>query len=125
RSSKLDTRRDNQRPLPARSGAMNLTQTERLFEPVGQIRGGLFLLAAKDALRFVEECERKGIDILGVEGFRIVGERFQPLQEHSFDLEGHTSDNHNVAKRFIQQRLADEVWFEVVTSDRAEDQSPS
>ena len=97
---------------------MKLTEIEKLFEPVGLIRGGVFLLRDEDALRFIEECERRGVPILGVEGFRVQGQMIQPFQEHSFDLERVNPDSHRIAKDFIADRLHQELWFEVVAADR-------
>ncbi len=98
---------------------MILTELEKRFEPVALIRGSVFLLSAADALRFVEECERKGVDILGVEGFKVFGQKIQPQQEHSFDLDGKRERNHAIAKEFIQRRINSDIWFEVITDDTA------
>ena len=97
---------------------MKLTKMQKRFEDVGLMRGdAIFLLSATDALRFVDECERNGVDILGVEGFKVFGEKIQPCQEHSFDLYGEKSNNHAIARNFIQQRLQSDIWFEVGTSE--------
>ena len=91
---------------------------EKLFEPVALIRGGVFLLKAEDALRFVEECEQRRVAILGVEGFRLLEQMIQPFQEHSFDLERVNPESHKITKDFIANRLDQNLWFEVVTADR-------
>jgi hypothetical protein len=98
---------------------MNLTEIEREFESVAAIRGGVCLLSGLDAMRFIEQCERHGVDIEGIEGFKMYGERIQPWQEHSMDLQGKREGNQSIAKEFIQSRLNCDLWFEVVTSDRS------
>jgi hypothetical protein len=99
---------------------MKLTALEEEFASVARISGGVYLLAANDALRFIEECERRDIDILGIDGFRVFGPKTQPLQEHSFDLEGKLTDNHRISKDFVVARLNNDLWFEIVTADRAD-----
>jgi hypothetical protein len=96
---------------------MNLTKTQKRFVSVALQRGSVFLLSPSDALRFVDECERNGVDILGAEGFKVFGEKIQPCQEHSFDLYGNKVNNHAVARDFIQQRLESDIWFEIGTSE--------
>ncbi len=97
---------------------MNLTHIEKEFQPVARIVGGIYLLSDGDALRFVDRCEQDRVDILGVEGFRFLEGRIQPLQEHSFDIERLVSSNHVMTRQFIAQRIGRGLWFEVVTSDR-------
>jgi hypothetical protein len=92
---------------------MNLTNIEKQFANEALIRGGVFLLSATDALRFVDACEQKGEDILGVEGFKVFGEKIQPFQEHSFDLYGKKENTHAITKEFIRQRINSDIWFEV------------
>ena len=98
---------------------MKLTEIEKQFEPVAMIRGGVFLLSATDALRFIDQAERNCVAVEGIEGFKVFGEKIQPNQEHSLDLQGEREQNHEVAKKFIQERVNSGLWFEVVTSDRS------
>ena len=94
---------------------MILSDLEKEFLPVGLIRGSVFLLPPTEALRFVEECKGRGVLILGVEGFKVFGEKIQPLQEHSFDLYGQDDNSHCIATEFISKRLGYDIWFEVGT----------
>ena len=96
---------------------MNLTTMQKPFEHVALIRGSVFLLSASDALRFIDDCEQSDVDILGVDGFKVFGEKIQPFQEHSFDLNGKKENNHGIAKEFIQQRLNSNIWSEVGTEE--------
>jgi hypothetical protein len=96
---------------------MNLTRIQELFKNVGLVRGSVFLLSGRDALQLIDECEKRGVDILGVEGFKVIGEKIQPFQEHSFDLYGVREDSHAVAREFIRHRLDSDIWFEVGMSD--------
>jgi hypothetical protein len=95
---------------------MILTVIQQQFASVASVRGSVFLLSASDALRYVHECERHGVDILGVEGFKVFGEKIQPFQEHSFDLYGQKTNSHAIANAFIEQRVNSDIWFEVGTS---------
>ena len=92
---------------------MKLTDIQIRYLDVGLLRGGIFLLKATDGLRFVDECERSGINILGIDGFNVFGEKIQPLQEHSFDLYGQTEKNHCIAREFLMKRADLNIWFEI------------
>jgi hypothetical protein len=96
---------------------MKLTEMQKRFEHVALIRGSVFLLAPTDALRFIDECERSDVDILGVEGFKVFGDKIQPCQEHSFDLYGESTNSHAIATAFIEQRINCNLWFEVGTAE--------
>lgn len=66
-----------------------MNTVEEMFESVGLRVGGVFLLLPEDARDFVRECERRGLAILGIDGFRVIAEtrtKIQPVQEISTDL---------------------------------------
>ena len=98
---------------------MKLTRTQEIFAKGALQRGSVFLLSPPDAMRFVDECEREGVDILGIEGFKVFGEKIQPFQEHSCDLYGQNANSHAIAKVFIQERCGSDIWFEVGTSEES------
>jgi|SRR5262245_19293506 len=91
-----------------------LNALEKQFEASGRLIGSVFVLRPSDALRFVDACERARVAILGVEGFRVFGDKIQPDQDHGFDLEGRTEGSHDYTRRFITERLDSDLWFEVV-----------
>jgi hypothetical protein len=97
---------------------MKLTQLEKLFEDLALIRGGVFLLRPADAMRFVKTCKERGIAVLGVEGFKVFGEKIQPFQEHSIEFADMTKGSHEATLQFLQERKDTGLWFEVVTGDR-------
>jgi len=99
---------------------MQLTKLEEQFKHVAVIRGGVFLLRLKDAIRFVKACRDAGIRITGLEGFRVEGDRIQPLQEHSVDYGSSGRKNHEASHAFLSSREDKDIWFEVVTDDRRE-----
>jgi hypothetical protein len=92
---------------------MKLTELECRFAAVGIVRGGIFLLRPLDAIRLIDESEKAGVPVLGAEGFRVIGEKIQPLQEHSIDLYGNENNSHAVLRRFVGDRSDLDIWFEV------------
>lgn len=46
---------------------------------------GILLLSQKEAIKFLDECEEEGIDLLGVDRFRIKKEKIQPFSEYTRD----------------------------------------
>jgi hypothetical protein len=98
---------------------MRLTPVEDMFKDVALIKGGVFLLKPGDAVSFVENCRKKGVSVAGVEGFRIIGDKIQPFQEHSTDLiNGFGGNPYESTIAFISKRQNTDLWFEVVTTDR-------
>ncbi len=97
---------------------MELTSIEKQFEDVAVVKGGVFLLRANDAIRFVKQCRVEGVAIAGIEGFRMIGEKIQPLQEHSVDFDEAVSKTHELSEKFLRERILEDLWFEVVSVDR-------
>jgi len=47
----------------------------------------------------------------------VFGDKIQPFQEHSFDLQGNNQHSHAIAREFIEKRLNSDLWFEIGTSE--------
>src|SRR5487761_1259104 len=89
---------------------------ERQFAERAIDRHGLKLLRPADAGEYVTRCTEHGIQVLGIDGFRVEGDGVQPLMEHSIDL-GMSSTrggHHLQAVDFLASRLNSDLWFEVV-----------
>lgn len=48
---------------------------ERATPAGGRQIGSLFVVSPEDAILMVQDCQTNGIDVLGVEGFRLIGDR--------------------------------------------------
>lgn len=119
-------------------------EVELMFKEKG-FEGGnpnILILAKKHASEFVEECKRKKIPILGIdgffvgkdikpiEGFTITKKSVQPSQEDSVDFswepykyKDFTLDEiYDKAAEFIKER-PDNVYFEIVCGNGNEEQS--
>lgn len=99
---------------------MELTSIEKQFQDVAVVKGGVFLLRVNDAIRFVKQCGIEGVPIAGIEGFRMIRDKIQPLQEHSVDFEEARSKTHELLEKFLRERIHEDLWFEVVSVDRAQ-----
>lgn len=79
-------------------------------------RHGLKLLRPADAAAYVARFREHGIEVLGIDGFRIDGDRIQPLMDHSadFSLSSARGGHHEEAADFLASRLDSGIWFEVV-----------
>jgi hypothetical protein len=96
---------------------MRLQDIESIFAKRGKILGGMLLLQPNAALDFLEECNRAEFKVVGVEGFKINGNKIQPFQEHSNDIAdtNYTPEEFFAeTKRFLFVRNALDLWFEVV-----------
>ena len=80
------------------------------------------MLRPADAIRLVQRCRDSGIEILGIDGFILTPTTTQPTMEHSIDLSGSrrtatSAENWTMAERFLSERLATDLFFEVVLDD--------
>jgi len=99
-----------------------MARVEDEFRPVGVIKGGLLMLRPSDALKMVHRCRERGIGILGIDGFILTATSTQPAMEHSIDLSGSRKpasivDGWDRAERFIAERAATDLFFEIVTDE--------
>ena len=92
------------------------------FASRGIVHGGLLLLSPEAALDFLDECERRGLTLLGFDGFRREGETAF-FTEYMVDLSIREFANVSpiekldLARRFIQQRSHENIVFEMVVDD--------
>lgn len=94
---------------------MKLNKLEEQLKCRARIVGGVFLLEPIDALHFVELCRLGNMHIAGIEGFRVYEDgRIQPRQEDSVDFGSATSSSCRLAREFLEKRLDEELWFEIV-----------
>ena len=99
---------------------MKVQDVRAKFATKGKRFGGVFLLQPSDALDFIEAPQRAGLHLLGVEGFRLPGNKIQPFQEHSNDMADTNATQeqfYQETKKFIRDRKDNDLWFEVVVVD--------
>jgi hypothetical protein len=89
---------------------------EKQFADRGIERHGIKLLRPADAAEYVARCGEHGIEVLGIDGFRVDGVSVQPLMEDSIDLTLRPSRGalNEEATDFLASRLNSDLWFEVV-----------
>jgi hypothetical protein len=89
---------------------------EKQFADRAINRHGLKLLRPADAAEYVARCAEHGIEVLGIDGFRVDSESIQPMLEHSVDFSLLPSQgrHHLEATDFLTARLNLDLWFEVV-----------
>lgn len=90
------------------------TDTEKANLATGRQVGSVFVLPADAAIRMVQQHRDDGVDVFGVEGFRLIGDRIQPQQEHSCDFDESVLERHERTMQFLADRLGTDLWFEVV-----------
>lgn len=90
--------------------------TENPFADRAIDRHGVKLLRPADAAQYVARCAEHGIEVLGIDGFRVDGYDLQPLMEHSIDLSLSSAqgDHRAEAADFLSGRIDSDLWFEVV-----------
>ena len=89
---------------------------ERQFAERAIDRHGLKLLRPADAAEYVARCGEHGIEVLGIDGFRVDGDSVQPLMDDSIDLSisPEVGSHYRKAADFLAARSHSDLWFEVV-----------
>jgi len=97
-------------------------ELETAFLSRGVVRGNTLLLPPPTALEFLNECQKRGIPVLGFDAFRLLPEgRIQPIMDDSLDLSAELLSSCDeveglrFAQRFIEDRLAKDILFEMAT----------
>lgn len=87
---------------------------EQEFAAKGVRRGALLLLRPKDALDMVRRCGEEGIEVLGIDGFKLTEQATQPVMEQSIDVSfPRSSDSWRKSESFLAARLDCDLYFEV------------
>lgn len=94
------------------------------FQSVGVVRGSVFMLRPSDAMDMIQRCKELGVEVLGVDGFILTATTTQPTMENSIDLSGSRkpqciADGWEIAEKFIAERSAKDLFFEVVIRESA------
>ena len=88
---------------------------EQEFADKGVLRGAVFMLRAQSALEMVRRCREEGIEVLGLDAFRLTEQTTQPLMEQSIDLtKPGEGDCWIRAETFLAARTDSDLYFEVV-----------
>ncbi len=93
-----------------------LTELQEAYCKRGREIAGVFVLPAETAIEFVGACRDRGLEIAGVEGFKIIGAKIQPQEEHSNDYYDQPRC-HEDCIAFLSQRRGADIWFEVVVAE--------
>ena len=91
----------------------NFNDIENKFKSKGVVRGGVLLVSINTALEMVSEAEKKGVNILGIDGFFIRDDVTQPSMDNSIEFD-EENINHAEAKRFLGSREDKGLLFEIV-----------
>ncbi len=95
-----------------------MNKAEILFIDKAIKRRGTLMYSKKDALRFVTECLKQNIILLGIDGFILGEHTTQPRVEDriDFSMRPFTKDIYDEAIVFLTLR-DDSLFFEIVCSD--------
>ena len=96
---------------------MKLNKIEQQFAQKGIIHGGIFLLEAKDAIDFIDECQKQHIRLLGVDAFYLTKAKIQPSLEHSVDFTASLYHEENLSNYDVARKIIDaakDMYFEIV-----------
>ncbi len=97
-----------------------MNRIESLFKDRLLKRGGLDLYSKEDTLRFIDECKKDTVPILGIDGFYITENTTQPSLENSIDFSALPIKNGNIyslAKSFVAER-AESLFFEIIYEEK-------
>ncbi|RTL57325.1 MAG: hypothetical protein EKK37_14860 [Sphingobacteriales bacterium] len=97
---------------------MKLNKIEKQYLDKAIIRGGLFLLDADSAIKFIGACQVHNIVILGVDAFLLFDNKTQPVMDYSIDFTSNNYSNsafnrYNDSIILIEKRK--DLYFEIIT----------
>lgn len=83
---------------------------------------GLELFTKEDALSFIKECEKNGIEIFGIDGFYLTETTIQPSMENSINFCSlsinqketlNQKEIYYLAKTFLYNNKDEKLYFEI------------
>jgi hypothetical protein len=95
-----------------------MNKVENLFASKAINRGGIYLYSKEIALKFIEECKKQDIPILGIDSFYLTDSTIQPSMDNNIDFSTHSFKKgvFDEAKQFLKQR-GDDLYFEIVCAE--------
>lgn len=95
-----------------------MNKVEKLFLNNAINRGGIYLYSKENALKFVEECKRQDLAILGIDSFYLTDSTIQPSMDNSIDFSRRSFEKgfFDEAIQFLKQR-GDNLYFEIVCAE--------
>lgn len=76
-------------------------------------RHGIDLYDAEDAILLIKLCQQANILVLGIDAFRLYGDKIQPCMENSIDL-SLENGNYDLALQFLADRRTAGFLYEIV-----------
>ncbi len=76
-------------------------------------RSGVDLYNIDDAILLIKLCQQASLPILGIDAFKIYGNKIQPSMENSIDL-SLEKESYDVAINFLTERCNLEFLYEIV-----------
>lgn len=76
-------------------------------------RSGIDLYNLEDAMLLIKLCQQESLPILGIDAFKICGEKIQPSMENSIDL-SFEKESYHIAMRFLTDRCNLKFLYEIV-----------
>ncbi|MBB5366360.1 hypothetical protein [Deinococcus humi] len=88
-----------------------------MFESLGIDRYGLRVFNAKEATIVIYGLKDMGIEIIGVDAFRITPNTTQPIMEHDLDLSFQRGNSWEIAHEYVASKENLGLYFEFVLAD--------
>jgi len=83
------------------------------FKDKGHQHGGVLAFPPEVALAIINRLEEAGVEVLGIDGFKIGPDWIQPFMEHSIDFE-YAEKNWDRARKFLEEKKDQGLVFEIV-----------
>lgn len=102
-------------PYKTHINPKKMNEVELLFLNKSMEKAGIFLYNKSDSLQFIEECRRRKVTVLGIDGFKISEDGNHPLIEDSIDISLYPFDegSYEMLLDFLTKR-DDHIFFEIV-----------
>ena len=97
---------------------MSMNKVEKLFSNRAILRGGIYLYSKPDAIKFIKECEKENIMLLGIDAFFLTATTTQPSMDNSVDYSMQPIEKtiYDLAIEFLEKR-DDQLCFEIICAE--------
>lgn len=102
-----------------------MDEIQRKYKARAVRRMGMWLYFIKDAIDFVNDCKEQGVEVWGLEAFRLFGRGIQPSMSNSLWMADSTN-NYEKAIKFLSdpenQEYLYEIWYDEYCEESTEDE---
>ena len=100
---------------------MNIDDFEKSYHEFADLRGGVSLLPPEMACKYIHDGISKNFELLGIDAFRVLGKKIQPIMEYGTSSDRFKGSNKEFGEMnvgLIKSIEDSDIWFEVIFGEK-------